>query len=118
MLCAELAKKHGFRIQNLGAPKVLSLDPKTIPQDSQRVVAESAYDLHRRDILSKLSVKNPSQLDWMIAVRMRVTGHSQENILSELKITPKARDPTKPETGLSTRRGPPVRFSDVVETAR
>ncbi len=83
LLCAELSREHGFRIQNLAAPQAERSDH--LPYSEAPKSGESAYDLHRRDILSKLSVKNPSQLDWMIAVRLRVTGHSQEAIAIELR---------------------------------
>ena len=85
VLCAELAREHGFLIQNLAAPKVLNVVDIPAPEASKRVQGESVYDVHRRDILSKLSVKNPSQLDWMIAVRMRTTGHSKDAIADELR---------------------------------
>jgi hypothetical protein len=44
-----------------------------------------AYQLHRADILNRIEVRNASQLDWMIAVRMRVTGHDQQAIAQALK---------------------------------
>ncbi|WP_419805709.1 TraI/MobA(P) family conjugative relaxase [Terriglobus sp.] len=85
MLCAELSKEHGFRIQSLAALQAANRYQSPSFHTSALPNAESAYDLHRRDIQSKLSVKNPSQLDWMIAVRMRVTGHTQESIAGELR---------------------------------
>ena len=85
LLCAEISKEHSFRIQGLAASQTAhrSVSPASPPHAPME--ADSAYDLHRRDILSKLPMKNPSQLDWMIAVRMRVTGHSQESIAGELR---------------------------------
>jgi hypothetical protein len=44
-----------------------------------------AYQLHKTDILNRIEVRNASQLDWMIAVRMRVTGHDQQAITRALK---------------------------------
>jgi hypothetical protein len=44
-----------------------------------------AYQLHKADILNRIEVRNASQLDWMIAVRMRVTGHDQQAITQALK---------------------------------
>jgi hypothetical protein len=41
--------------------------------------------MHKADILNHVEVRNPSQLDWMIAVRMRVTGHDQQAITQALK---------------------------------
>src|ERR1035438_3335756 len=45
----------------------------------------SAYRLHKADILNRIEVRNASQLDWMIAVRMRVTGHDQQAVTQALK---------------------------------
>jgi hypothetical protein len=44
-----------------------------------------AYQLHKADILNRIEVRNASQFDWMIAVRMRVTGHDQQAIMQALK---------------------------------
>jgi hypothetical protein len=44
-----------------------------------------AYQLHKADILNRIEVRNASRLDWMIAVRMRVTGHDQQAIAQALK---------------------------------
>ena len=41
--------------------------------------------MHKADILGRIEVRNASQLDWMIAVRMRVTGHDQQAITQALK---------------------------------
>jgi hypothetical protein len=41
--------------------------------------------MHKADILNRIEVRNPSQLDWMIAVRMRVTGHDQQAIALAMK---------------------------------
>ena len=43
-----------------------------------------SYQLHKADILNRIEVRNASQLDWMIAVRMRVTGHDQQAITQAL----------------------------------
>jgi hypothetical protein len=43
------------------------------------------YQSHKADILNRIEVRNASQLDWMIAVRMRVTGHDQQTITQALK---------------------------------
>ena len=43
------------------------------------------YQLHKADILNRIEVRNASQLDWMIAVRMRVTGHNRQAITQALK---------------------------------
>jgi hypothetical protein len=77
-LCAQLAEEHGFKISNPelqretvrgpseGQP--VSVIPAGTPSPSM------AYQLHKADILNRIEVRNASQLDWMIAVRMRVTG--------------------------------------------
>jgi hypothetical protein len=44
-----------------------------------------AYQLHKADILNRIEVRNASQLDWMIAVRMRATGHDQQAVTQALK---------------------------------
>jgi hypothetical protein len=49
------------------------------------MVPSTAYQMHKADILNRIDVRNPSQLDWMIAVRMRVTGHDQQDITQALK---------------------------------
>jgi hypothetical protein len=41
--------------------------------------------MHKADILNRIEVRNASQLDWMIAVRMRVTGHDQQAVTQALK---------------------------------
>jgi hypothetical protein len=43
-----------------------------------------AYQLHKADILNRIEVRNASQFDWMIAVRMRVTGHDQQAVTQAL----------------------------------
>lgn len=48
-----------------------------IQEHRPRDIPQSDYELATQD-------KNPSQLDYMIAVRMRVTGHSQEAITKAL----------------------------------
>lgn len=85
-LCAKLAAEHGIRIGN---PE-LHVQPQRIQQaDSQATSAEptpaSAYLRHKADILNRLAVKNACQLDWMIAVRMRVTGYNQRAIAEALE---------------------------------
>jgi hypothetical protein len=41
--------------------------------------------MHKADILNRIEVRNPSQLDWLIAVRMRVTGHDQQAVTQALE---------------------------------
>jgi hypothetical protein len=88
-LCAELAAQHGFKISNpelrreivrgpsRGEPVLVI--PAGMPSPSR------SYQLHKADILNRIEVRNASQLDWMIAVRMRVTGHDQQAITQALK---------------------------------
>ncbi len=88
LLCAELATEYGFQIENLLPHNsreykgVVHFDSRALTSSSNRV---TPYELHRADIASKLTIKTPSQLDWMIAVRMRSTGHSQEAVTAELQ---------------------------------
>ena len=84
LLCVQLANVYGFRIQTpFPAPQATRTQEVARRADSQGS-ASIAYDLHRRDILDKVTVRNPSQLDWMISVRMRVTGHGQDAIANAL----------------------------------
>ena len=88
-LCAQLAEQHGFKISNPelrqeivrgpseGQP--VQVIPTGMPSPSM------AYQLHKADILNRIEVRNASQLDWMIAVRMRVTGHDQQTVTQALK---------------------------------
>ena len=88
-LCAQLAAQHGFKISN---PE-FQLEIVRGPRDGQPVPVipagmpppSMAYQLHKADILNRIEVRNASQLDWMIAVRMRVTGHDQQAITQALK---------------------------------
>jgi hypothetical protein len=88
-LCAELAAQHGFKINNPELRREIVRDrsegqpapviPAGMPPQSR------SYQLHKADILNRIEVRNASQLDWMIAVRMRVTGHDQQAITRALK---------------------------------
>jgi hypothetical protein len=88
-LCAQLAAQHGFKIANpelrreiVRGPsegRPVQVIPAGMPSPSM------AYQLHKTDILNRIEVRNASQLDWMIAVRMRVTGHDQQAITRALK---------------------------------
>ena len=84
ILCAELAQEHGFQIQNLPVISAETQQKRAAPQPADQTLPSSPYDVHRRDIVGKISVQNPSQLDWMIAVRMRATGFDQKEITQEL----------------------------------
>jgi hypothetical protein len=88
-LCAQLAAQHGIRISNpeLRPVPIHSLGERQ-PLPAMPAAAQSpstAYRMHKADILKRIEVRNPSQLDWMIAVRMRVTGHDQQAIVQALK---------------------------------
>jgi hypothetical protein len=88
-LCAQLAAQHGFKINNpelhreiVRGPSVgqpVPVIPAGMPSPSM------AYQLHKADILNRIEVRNASQLDWMIAVRMRATGHDQQAVTQALK---------------------------------
>jgi hypothetical protein len=88
-LCAQLAAQHGIRISNPELRPVAVHAPgehqplSAIPTAAQS--PSTAYRMHKADILNRIDVRNPSQLDWMIAVRMRVTGHDQQDIVQALK---------------------------------
>jgi hypothetical protein len=86
---AELAAQHGIRINDpefrreivrgLSEGRPVPVIPSGTPSPSR------SYQLHKADILNRIEVRNASQLDWMIAVRMRVTGHDQQDIAQALK---------------------------------
>lgn len=78
-ICAELAVKHGFRISypEMRVPTSLSRETAMEEQDP--------YRAHRTDILRYVKVRNPSHLDWMISIRLRVTGHDQASIANILE---------------------------------
>jgi hypothetical protein len=87
-LCAELAEQHGFKISNPELRREIVRGPSenqpvpVIPSGTPSPI--SAYQMHKADILNRIEVRNASQLDWMIAVRMRVTGHDQLAITQAL----------------------------------
>ncbi len=88
-LCAPLAAQHGIRISTPELrPVAVNGHGERQPFPAMPTAAQSpstAYRMHRADILNRTEVRNPSQLDWMIAVRMRVTGHDQQAIVQALK---------------------------------
>ena len=84
VLCAQLAREHRFRLENLPVISAGTQQEQAAPQPSDQTLPSSPYEVHRRDILGKVSAQNPSQLDWMIAVRMRATGYDQKEIMQEL----------------------------------
>lgn len=86
ILCSELAREHGFRIQNLPLISAIVREKSGAPTSSDQAAPPSPYDIHRKDIDARLSVRNPAQLDWMIGLRMRATGHNREEIAQELLI--------------------------------
>jgi hypothetical protein len=88
-LCAQLAAQHGFKISN---PELRSeivcgfSEGQPVPvMPSEMPSPSSPYQMHKSDILNRIEVPNASHLDWMIAVRMRVTGHDQQAIVQALK---------------------------------
>jgi hypothetical protein len=87
-LCAQLAEQHGFKISNPELQREIVRGPSEshpVPVIPSGTPSPSiAYQLHKADILNRIEVRNPSQLDWMIAVRMRVTGHNQQAIVQAL----------------------------------
>ena len=83
VLCAELAQENGFRMQNLPVIHAVTQQERGAPAWANHA-SSTPYEVHRRDILGKLKIQKPSQLDWMIAVRMRVTEDGQETIAQEL----------------------------------
>ncbi|MGA9127019.1 MAG: TraI/MobA(P) family conjugative relaxase [Terracidiphilus sp.] len=88
-LCAQLAAQHGIRISNPELRPVPVHSPgERLPLPAMPSAAQSpstAYQMHKADILNRIEVRNPSQLDWMIAVRMRLTGHDQQAIAQAMK---------------------------------
>jgi hypothetical protein len=88
-LCAQLAERHGFKISNPELRREIVRGPsenKPVPIiPSGTPSPSSAYQMHKTDIFNRIEVRNASQLDWMIAVRMRVTGHDQQAVTQALK---------------------------------
>jgi hypothetical protein len=88
-LCAELAAQHGFKISNPELWREMVRGPskgQPVPVIPPGMPSPSrSYQLHKADIFNRIEVRNASQLDWMIAVRMRVTGHDQQAITQALK---------------------------------
>jgi hypothetical protein len=89
LLCAEVAEKHGIRINNPELQRVVAkpahASQPTTAMHSERTSPDISYRSHKRDILNRVRVPNPSRLDWMIPVRMRVTGHDQLTIAAALR---------------------------------
>jgi Relaxase/Mobilisation nuclease domain/Large polyvalent protein-associated domain 7 len=89
LLCAELAAKHSIRVTNpelqLVVPQAVSLSAPQPEIMNGKAPPESAYLWHKTDIVNRIHVLNHSRLDWMIAIRMRVTGHDQKAIASALQ---------------------------------
>ena len=89
LLCAEVASKNGIRIVNPelqhGALPRGRVHTAQTEAATQTAPPESSYLRHKTDIQSRLQLVNPSRLDWMIAVRMRVTGHDQQVIAAALR---------------------------------
>ncbi len=84
ILCAELARKHGFRIQNLPAGAAITQQAKGAQASAGEAYSPTPYEVHRQDISENLKIRNRSHLDWMIAVRMRVTGQTLLTVTREL----------------------------------
>lgn len=88
-LCAELAAQHGFKISNpelRGKIVRGSSEGQSVPVIPAGMPSPSrSYQLHKADILNRIEVRNASRLDWMIAVRMRVTGHDQQAVVQAMK---------------------------------
>jgi ribosomal protein S30 len=88
-LCAQLAAQHGFKISNPELRREIvrgHSEGQPVPvMPSDMPSPSSAYQMHKADILNRIEVRNASQLDWMIAVRMRVTGHDQQAVTQALK---------------------------------
>lgn len=92
-LCANLAVQHCIRINN---PE-LNVQPRYErrahgPATNAAPTPNDAYLCHKADILNRVAVRNACQLDWMIAVRMRVTGHNQHAVAQALEsLAPRGR---------------------------
>jgi hypothetical protein len=89
LLCVDLAAKHGIRINNPELQEAIAKSSRTlqpVPRTTPGTTTpDSSYRLHKADILNRIEIRNPSRLDWMIAVRMRVTGHDQQTIAMALR---------------------------------
>jgi hypothetical protein len=83
-----VAEQHGFKISNPELRREIVSGPsegQPVPVIPAGMPSPNiAYQLHKGDILNRIEVRNASQLDWMIAVRMRVTGHDQQAVTQAL----------------------------------
>lgn len=90
LLCADIAQKHGIKINNPEFQRTVAVSAQPLQAamaiPDEMTSTETAYHSHKRDILNRVEVANPSRLDWMIAVRLRVTGHDQQAIAAALQI--------------------------------
>jgi hypothetical protein len=118
-ICTKLAAQHGFKIANPELQQPV-LDDKARTQENRGPAdapvraahsdaskgakanvgsssvkdAAEAFERHKADILQKNQAgkaPNPSRLDWMIAVRMRATGHPLSEVERLLKMSAEAR---------------------------
>lgn len=111
--CVKLAAEYDFKLQNpelqqavsqerarieeernpRRAPSKRNVMPETPEARPRAETLEERYNRHREDLLQKLHSRvDPSRTDWMIAVRLRVTGHSKKQIKLALEnCAPKRR---------------------------
>lgn len=114
-LCVELAVEHGFKINNpelqaqIAQEKQRQLEARAMPRPAEtsptppsqsRTEAPAAplsqshersakaYARHYRDVVQRQAgkVTDLSRVDAMIAVRMRATGHTQQQVESALRL--------------------------------
>jgi len=114
-LCVELAVEHGFKINNpelqaqiaqekqrqleaRAMPRTAGTSPTTLSQSRTEAPAvplpqsdelsARAYVRHYRDVMQRQAgkVTDLSRVDAMIAVRMRATGHTQQQVESALRL--------------------------------
>jgi hypothetical protein len=96
-LCVELAAEHGFRItnpelqvdiaaarrapRNVAIARELGAEPRGPSELPARDIAE-AYRRHLQDVRSTSEGRNvdSSRMDALIAIRLRVTGHTKDDV--------------------------------------
>lgn len=97
LMCAKLAAQHGFKITNPELQEIIENERENIRQDrfnaakpdvvqSPALDAAEVYMRHHNDIMQRQRGGNVDldAIDVMIAIRMRVTGHSRSDIESAI----------------------------------
>ncbi len=94
-MCVELAAEHGFRISNPELKQAITTerdrqakertvrdieDLPHMPERDEITGEQDAYRRHFEDVVGRHGDRDVSRIDAFVAVRMRMTDHSQEDI--------------------------------------